>query len=132
MIRIVRRVQALTVLVLLLSGLLQPIAAARGVTCFRTHAPAGAVQQARGSTLEAGSAADVVTSSGVVDGDHRHSRDSRPEDPRAPSAPCGVAAVPGDPGTLSHTAVARQLALRGDQIPASVLPEPLFRPPRLS
>ncbi|HET7321531.1 MAG TPA: hypothetical protein VFI96_03480 [Longimicrobiaceae bacterium] len=130
MIRIVRRVQLLTVLALLLSGLFQPLAAAQGMTCSRMHPPADVVQQTHGPTLDAGTTAEVAAPSGV-DGDH-DSHSSQPAHSQAPSAPCVTAAIPAKRDTPIHVEVAGKVVFRSEQIPACLSTESLFRPPRLS
>jgi hypothetical protein len=132
MIRVVRRVQLLTVLVLLLTGLLQSLASAQGVTCTRSHAPADAERQVHGSSIVDGRPADAGAPLAAADTDHHHSHAPQPADARAPSAPCGTAIVPAERSTPSLHAVARPLLPWDDQVPARLLTGPLFRPPRLS
>lgn len=126
MIGTVRRIHLLTALALLLSGLLQPLAAAQGVTCTRTHAPA----QEAGHVVD-GSASESEGSR-VVPTPHQHDSIPQPDAAGAPSAPCGVASIPSEQRLFSPAVQARQLLPAGDLPPASLLIQSLFRPPRLS
>lgn len=125
---IVRRTHLLTALVLLLSGLLQPLAAAQGVTCARKHAPA---QEAPVRAALDGSTS-ASYGSGVVSSPHQHDSIPQPDAAGAPSASCGVAAIPSEQRLSSPVVTARQRLHVGDLPPASLLIQSLFRPPRLS
>jgi hypothetical protein len=131
MIRIVRPFQLLTVLMLLLSGLLQPLSAARGLTCAREEGPADVAQQVHASNVTSTASSGILPPAAAVDGDH-DPHESQPDHPRTPSAPCGTAAIPEERVTPSPAAAACQIVVRGDQLPASPLTTSLFRPPRLS
>jgi len=123
---IVRRINLLTALALLLSGLLQPLAAAQGVPCTRTHAPAQeAVHAVDGPASES-------EGPRAISAPHQHDSIPQPGAAGAPSASCGVAAVPSGQRLPSPAVTARQLLPQGDLPPASLLIESLFRPPRLS
>jgi hypothetical protein len=130
MIAAVHRINLLTVLVLLVSGLLQPLAAAQGVMCGRTHAPAQAAQRSADPTVGfVASMADGPRDSSI---DHQHSSIPQPDETSAPSVPCGVAALPAERSMPSPNTRARHLLPAGDLPPASLLIQSLFRPPRLS
>jgi hypothetical protein len=125
MIRTVRPIRLLAALALLLSALLQPLAAAQGPACARAHAPADAAQQA-GGTVEVTARPDAAAD--------RHDLPApfQPQDAGAPAGPCGTAAVPAERGTLPRATTARHLVPPGDPPPASPHLQSLFRPPRLS
>ena len=120
----------LTVLVLLLSGLLQPLAVAQGVTCARSHASGQAAEQPSGPGSDDGvGAADA---SRAVSIEHTHDPAPQPDEPGVPAGPCGVAALPAERSQSSPVTTARHLLPPGDLPPASLLVQSLFRPPRLS
>lgn len=130
MIRIARRIYLLTALALLVSGLLQPLAAAQGLVCTRTTAPA---QEAQHSALtQADGAASATEPVPVATDPHQH--DSVPQSlpTSIPSAPCGVAAISSDQRLPSADITGRQILHTGDPLPASLFNQSLFRPPRLS
>lgn len=129
MIRIARRIYLLTALALLVSGLLQPLAAAQGLVCTRTTAPAQDAQHSALTQVDvAASASDVP----VATDPHQH--DSVPQSlpTSIPSAPCGVAAISSDQRLPSADITGRQILHTGDPLPASLFNQSLFRPPRLS
>jgi hypothetical protein len=125
MIRTVRPLQLLASLALLLAGLLQPLAAAQGPTCARTHPSADVVQQA-GSAVEGVALRDAVADRDALP------NPLQPQHAGAASAACSTAAVAAERGTLPRTTTARHLLPSGDLAPAGLLLQSLFRPPRLS
>ena len=129
--RIGRPVNRLAVLVLLLTGLLQSLASAQGMTCARTHSPAHVAEQPVGPAVD-----DAVSASEgqhPLAIEHAHSTIPQPDAAGVPSALCGTAAVlPAERRLPSPAAMARHLLPPGDLPPASFLVPSLFRPPRLS
>lgn len=130
MIGTVRRIQLLTTLVLLLSGLLQSLAVAQGVTCARAHAPSQAAEQPSGPEVDV--VADVAGGPRAASVEHAHDPAPQSEALGIPAAPCGVAAPSPEQSHSSPVATARHLLPPGDLPPASLLIQSLFRPPRLS
>ncbi|HET7274510.1 MAG TPA: hypothetical protein VFI91_04995 [Longimicrobiaceae bacterium] len=123
MIQIARRIP---VLLLLFAGLLQPLAAAQGVTCVRNHGNAIVSGPAVGMTAIAPTAGEA--------GEHHHPSTSDSGDPQAPSASasCGTAAITSEVSAIFATTLARQDGARAVRIPTSLQLKYLFRPPRLS
>jgi len=132
MIRTVRRVQLLTVLALLLSGLLQPLAAAYGLTCAPPALVAEATQPVHDTATDLGSLGGPDASVIWLTGAHDHSTIPLPHASAASTAPCGVAGLLEQPAPLLDSPEARPLLSRDDLPPASALLQSLFRPPRLS
>jgi hypothetical protein len=130
MIGIVRRVNLVSALALLLSGLLQPLAAAQGMTCARTHAPAQEAPQAAAETVEGSPI--LPDGSHAISAPHQHTSFPQPDAIVPSSARCAVAAIASEQRLPSPAVAARQLLSRGDLPAASLFVESLFRPPRLS
>jgi hypothetical protein len=131
MIRIVRPIRLLAVLLVLLSGLLQPLAAAQASTCVREHGQALVGQQVHGSTMTAAARTGLSAPSVSLNDDHQ-THEPLPDSPVTASAPCGTAAIAEEHITSCQTGSFRQLVIRGDQFPATPPTESLFRPPRPS
>jgi hypothetical protein len=125
MTRTVRPIQLLATLALLLAGLFQPLAAAQGSTCARTHPAADVVQQA-GSTVEG-----VALHDAAADKDDLPNP-LQPQHAGAPSGACSTAAVAPERESLPRTTTARHVLPAGDLPPTNLLLQSLFRPPRLS
>lgn len=113
-------------LILLLSGLLQPVAAA-GADCARENGSAPASQQSSDPSVLPAAAQIGASSVG-----HQQEAPSAADDVSVAAAPCGSAAA------LSSTEIAvpdgefGPLVPSGTQPPASIDVGFFFRPPRLS
>lgn len=127
---IVRRINLLTALALLLSGLLQPLAAAQGVTCTRTHAPSHQAPQPAGSTIDGFEGDSGGTR--ILSSPHAHESMPHPEAASASAGPCGVSAFVSEQRLPLPAATARPVLYGADLPPASPHLQSLFRPPRLS
>lgn len=126
----VRRINLLTALALLLSGLLQPLAATQGGRCARTQALAPEAGLAIAPALEISAA--LHDAPRAISAPHQHDSVPQPNTTGALSGSCGVAAIISEQRVDSPAAAARQRLHESELPPTSLLIRSLFRPPRLS
>lgn len=132
MLQSVRRAQLLTVLMLLLSGLLQPLSAARGLACAQVRPAARTPVHVHPTALRDAPVVGSDVHPSSLTQAHDHSAFPLADSPAAPSAPCGVAAHPEHPAPFVLFTEAHTLRSH-DELPlASSLLRSLFRPPRPS
>lgn len=124
-----RSASRLAVLVLLLSGLLQSLAAAQGSRCARTSSPA----PAPGAGAPSVGAAQALAAQHPLHLEGEHSSVPSTEEAGTVTAPCVLAAIlPAEGRDPAPASRARRLLAPGDLPPPSFLIQSLFRPPRLS
>lgn len=117
-------------LVLLLLGLLQPVASAYGFTCALPHSPVQAAPLPDDATSE--HSAGGHEGHLAISAPHQHDSVPQPDLAVTSATTCSVAAIPSEQRLPKAAATARRVLQISDLPPASLFIPPLFHPPRLS